>query len=158
MLLYLPQPDELSLLYGGDRFRDWGVVAGALPGRALLRQGLQNRDAGSLAYRWSVPYLIVVPGASRVVGTIGGKGLLEDEEDVEIAYNVAAPARGQGYASQAIALLQGYARRDALQLLAHVEPDNLPSRRLLRTAGFTFEATFCLPDSLDLERWRWSPD
>lgn len=158
MQLYLPIPEELDRLHAGDRFRGWHVPPGALPSRTLLRQGLQSRDAASVTYRWSVPHLIVLSDPGEVVGTIGGKGLLQEEDEVEIAYNVAQLHRRKGYASAAIALLQGIARQDGLHLLAHVEPDNTPSRRLLRGAGFTCEATFRLPDSLDLERWRWSPD
>ena len=158
MELYLPRPDEFVNLHSGPYFRTWRLEPGALPSRSLLRQGLQTRDVDSLAYRWSIPYLIVVPGSRLVVGSIGGKGLLPDEDEVEIAYNVAAAHRRRGYAYQAMGLLQEHARKDSLALLAHVEPDNTPSKKLLEKAGFTFEAVFRLPDSLDLERWRWLPD
>ena len=158
MELYLPEPEELKRLHRGDRFRDWHVPEGALPGKILYLQGVQHRDTAAVAYRWSVPYLMVLPEAGMVVGTIGGKGLFDGEEEVEIAYEVAPAERRKGYAAQAMDLLQCIARKDNLQLLAHVEPQNTASRRLLSRTGFRCETIFRLPDSLDLERWRWLPD
>ena len=158
MKLYLPRPEELLSLHSDHYFRGWRLESGALPARSLLRQGLQTRDFDSLPYRWSIPYLIVVREPGLVVGSIGGKGLLPDEDEVEIAYNIAAAYRRRGYAREAMGMLQELARKDSLALLAHVEPDNTPSKKLLEKARFALETVFRLPDSLDLERWRWLPD
>nr|WP_157975888.1 GNAT family N-acetyltransferase [Lewinella sp. IMCC34191] len=122
-----------------------------------MDQSLRGMQNSTRAYRWSVPFLIVYDERS-VVGTIGGKGLMDAESEVELGYNVALPFRGRGIASRAIAEMCLLAASDGLDLLAHVEPENEASRRALLRNDFRMEALVRLPDSLDLERWSWSPD
>lgn len=158
MRLLLPSPPDLPRLHAVDVFRGMRVLPGALPSRVLLDQAIRSGGSSELAYRWSVPLLIALPGPSLIVGTIGGKGLLDGEDEVELAYNVVEEHRGKGVATQAIDIIQWVAKRDGLQLVAHTELDNEPSRRALRKNGFICESIIRLPDSLDLERWHWSPD
>jgi RimJ/RimL family protein N-acetyltransferase len=73
----------------------------------------------------------------RLIGTIGlmeigdGKG--------EIGYWIAAPERGRGVATRAVALLSEWAHDELglaeLEILAH--GDNRPSQRVAESAGFT---------------------
>lgn len=156
--LILPNPSELAALRETESFRGLPVEPDALPSRVILNQSLRAADGSPLTYRWSVPYFIVWENGPRVVGTIGGKGLLEDEDDVELGYNVALRFRRQGVATRAIADVCRLAAHDQLGLLAHVEPENEGSRRALINNRFVLEGVVRLPDSLDLERWTWSPD
>ena len=151
--LLLPKPTELTaLLRDPATFRQLPVAGSALPPRVVLDQARSISEGSSLHYRWLAPYLIVY--GSRVVGSIGGKGLLDEEEEVEIGYNVTEEYRLLGIASQAIAAITYIAEQDGLRVLAHVEPDNEASRRALRKNGYRMEALVQLPDSLALERWR----
>ena len=153
--LALPIPPQLTeLLRDPTRFASYAVAPGALPPRVVLDQARKVVSPDGRAYRWTAPHLIVFDGG--VVGSIGGKGLLEEEQEVEIGYNVAASYRRRGIATLAIGLLTQLANRDGLKVLAHVEPQNEASRRALARNGYHLEAYIRLPDSLDLERWAWS--
>ena len=156
--LLLPEVREITELRRADSIRGIPIESDALPSRILLNQSLWAADGSPRAYRWSVPYFIVWEAEPRIVGSIGGKGLLEDEEDVELAYNVALAYRGRGIATRAIAEMRRLAARDRLGLLAHLEPENVASRRALIRNDFVLDGMVRLPDSLDLERWTWSPD
>ena len=156
--LLLPEVQEMAKITGGETIRGLPVEPDALPSRVILNQSLRGADGSPRAYRWSVPYLIVWEAEPRIVGSIGGKGLLEDEDDVELAYNVALRFRRRGVATRAIAEIRKLATEDRLGLLAHLEPDNVGSRRALINNDFVLDGVVRLPDSLDLERWSWSPD
>lgn len=156
--LLQPERGEIPELYRRMVFRDIPVQFDAAPSRVIVDQGLRSAGSSALAYRWSVPYLIVLTEEPRIVGSIGGKGLLDTEDEVEIGYNVAADFRGRGIASRAVAEIITLARIDGISLIAHVEPDNEASRRALLRNSFKLEEIVRLPDSLDLERWTWSPD
>jgi RimJ/RimL family protein N-acetyltransferase len=59
---------------------------------------------------------------------------------VEIGYGLAAPSRGQGYGSEAVAAITEWllARPEVRQIRACTLVDNTPSRRVLEKAGFTY--------------------
>ncbi|MCP9235414.1 GNAT family N-acetyltransferase [Lewinella sp. JB7] len=157
--LLLPEPEELrTLIRGADDFRGRSLVPGALPPRVILDQYRYFPTGTARAYRWTVPYLIEAIPDNLIVGTIGGKGLLDGEDEVELGYNVAPEYRRRGIMTAAIAAVTRLARRDELKLIAHLEPDNRPSRIVLERNGFVHESTVSLPASFALERWRWSPD
>ena len=156
--LILPEVHEISDPRRSASIRGLPVEPDALPSRILLNQSLRAADGSARTYRWSVPYFILWEADPRIVGSIGGKGLLAEEEDVELGYNVAKAYRGRGIATRAIAEMRKLASRDGLSLLAHLEPENAASRRALVKNDFTLDGTVRLPDSLDLERWTWSPD
>ncbi|MBB4078188.1 GNAT superfamily N-acetyltransferase [Lewinella aquimaris] len=158
--LVLPTPEELrALLRNRKHFRGFEIVQEALPPRVILDQSRYFPTSTPLTYRWAVPHLIVLGEEDRVVGSIGGKGLLPGEEEVELGYNVAPAYRGRGIMKQAIHLVMEMAKGDGLGLIAHVAPSNLPSRAVLTANGFSHDATVSWPVGFALERWRWpSPD
>ena len=135
-----------------ESFRGYPIAEGALPPRTVADASLRLPLADVRGYRWTAPFLILLDGV--VVGSIGGKGLLEDEEEVELGYNVAPAYRRRGIATAAVGHCVATMRSEGIWPLAHVEPQNLPSRRVLHRNGFVVEVMVRLPDSLDLERWR----
>jgi RimJ/RimL family protein N-acetyltransferase len=59
---------------------------------------------------------------------------------VEIGYGLAAPSRGQGYGSEAVAAVTEWllSQPGVRQVRAHTLTDNAPSRRVLEKAAFTY--------------------
>ena len=85
-------------------------------------------------------WLVVVDG--RVVGDCGMHGPGDDPGVVEIGYGLAAPERGRGYGSEAVRLLSDWLldQPGVRAVVAEVDPDNVPSRRVLEKNGFLREA------------------
>ncbi|THH41587.1 GNAT family N-acetyltransferase [Neolewinella litorea] len=156
--LLQPAPNEYRHLLRTRSLDGCRVIPDALPEWVIVDQGLRGVTDHPLSYRYSIPFLILCTDRNTIVGNIGGKGWLPEEEEVELGYHMAAAFRGRGYMTAAIAAVQHLARQDRISLLAHLETDNEASRAVLRRNGFTREALVELPDSLLLERWSWSPD
>ena len=83
---------------------------------------------------------LAITGADgRLIGTVGLMELDGDRRHGEIGYWIAAPARGRGAASRAVALLRDWAHAELglaeIEILAHRE--NRPSQRVAERAGFT---------------------
>jgi RimJ/RimL family protein N-acetyltransferase len=146
------------LLQGNQCIRGYSLAPGALPPRSWLDQTRYLAGNSERGYRWSVPYLIALPGEGRIVGSIGGKGIVAVEEEAEIGYNVAAPYRRRGIATAALQRIMRLAGREGIRLVAHTAPDNLASRAALLRAGFTYQTTLSLPGGLRLQRFNWSAD
>jgi RimJ/RimL family protein N-acetyltransferase len=93
---------------------------------------LEFADAGG----WT--WLIVDP-ADRVVGELGTKAPPDHDGVVEIGYGLAAASRGRGLGTRAVATQLGWldTRPDVRTVIAHVDPANTPSIRLLEQLGFT---------------------
>lgn len=90
-------------------------------------------------------------GSTRTFGTedgatgdlVGGCELrLRGAGRADISYWTFPERRGQGFATRAVRLLCEYAFRElgVEQIAAHVELDNVPSRRVVQAAGFVEEA------------------
>ena len=81
-------------------------------------------------------WLITVDGI--VVGDVGTKGPPDVDGQVEIGYGLAAPSRGRGLGTRAVGVLVDWllARSDVRVVMAHVNPANVPSARLLLRLGF----------------------
>lgn len=158
--LLQPSPEAARrLLMRAESCCGMQLAPEALPGTHLLQEGLSLVQApGTPTYRWGMPHLICLSERKLIVGTIGGKGLLPDEDTVEIGYNVAPTHRRAGIATRAIALTCEMALADGLHLLAHIEVDNEGSRRALERNGFIPESMVDWPGGVRLERWRWSPN
>lgn len=81
---------------------------------------------------------LIVDDAGRVVGELGTKAP-PSNGTVEIGYGLAAPSRGHGLGTRAVArLLDWLTAEPGIDLVtAYVAVGNLPSRRLLERLGFT---------------------
>jgi RimJ/RimL family protein N-acetyltransferase len=72
----------------------------------------------------------------------------------EVSYWTHAGQRGREYASNALALLAGYAASIGVtRLEAHVALDNHASRRVAEAAGFTQASTFTSEDGTEMFRY-----
>lgn len=71
---------------------------------------------------------------------VGGAGFHgpPDGDAVEIGYDLAESARGQGFATEAVGLLTAHALADPVvaEVVAHTEPTNAASQAVLLRAGF----------------------
>ena len=71
-----------------------------------------------------------------------------------MSYWTHADKRGRGYASNALALLVGYAASIGVtRLEAHVATDNHASRRVAESAGFSQAGTFTDHDGTEMIRY-----
>ncbi|MGI8564172.1 MAG: GNAT family N-acetyltransferase [Candidatus Dormibacter sp.] len=100
--------------------------------RMLVRQA----EAGELERGFGV-YLVVRRSDDLVIGGIGFHGRPERGQ-VEVGYDVTPSARGQGYATEALRALAGWAlQQPGVQaVLGRTEAGNVPSLRVLAKAGF----------------------
>ncbi len=98
--------------------------------RPLAEHGAEGEDGG---------WLIAVDG--DVLGDCGWRGGADVHGDVLLGYGLAAPARGQGLGTEAVAVLCAWAevQPGVQRLVADVHVDNAASRRLLRRLGFSEE-------------------
>ena len=83
-------------------------------------------------------WLVTVGG--EVIGDIGTHGPVDEAGRVEIGYGLAAPSRGQGYGSEAVAAVTEWllSQPGVRQVRAHTLTDNAPSRRVLEKAAFAY--------------------
>jgi [ribosomal protein S5]-alanine N-acetyltransferase len=84
-------------------------------------------------------FLIVERESGLAVGTIGFFGPPDDTGTVMIGYGLVEPARGHGYATEALRALVGWTARQpaATRMVADTDKDNEASQRVLTKAGFT---------------------
>jgi RimJ/RimL family protein N-acetyltransferase len=128
------------------------ILAGDLSGLAaagLATTGLaaadgwpheDTADGLAMAVKTGHPpgWLVTVGGT--VIGDIGTHGPVDEAGRVEIGYGLAAPSRGQGYGSEAVAAVTEWllSQPGVRQVRAHTLTSNAPSRRVLEKAGFTY--------------------
>jgi [ribosomal protein S5]-alanine N-acetyltransferase len=124
-------PVPPSAITGADAFYTGGRPAG---------RGWPHDDtAAALSFAATGGWTwLVVDEAGAVVGECGTKSQPSPDGVVEIGYGLAAPSRGRGLGTRAVAtLLRWLAARPEVRVVeAHVAPDNVPSRRLLEAHGF----------------------
>ena len=118
------------------------ILAGDLSGLTAA-DGWPHEDTAdglAMAVKTGHPpgWLVTVGGT--VIGDIGTHGPVDEAGRVEIGYGLAAPSRGQGYGSEAVAAVTEWLLRQpgVRQIRAHTLTSNAPSRRVLEKAGFTY--------------------
>ncbi|MFJ3337144.1 GNAT family N-acetyltransferase [Streptomyces sp. NPDC086766] len=127
-----------DLSAGGDGGFPW-VEDGPFQGtRGAAGMVAKAYEAGLHRPEWGM-FVLVRREDGRAVGGMGFHGPPDEEGRVEIGYDLAVAARGNGHATEALRALTAWARaRDEVRVLfATVERDNLPSQRVLGRAGFT---------------------
>jgi [ribosomal protein S5]-alanine N-acetyltransferase len=99
-------------------------------------------------------FVIVEQASGQAVGTIGFFGPPDETGVVMVGYGLVEPARGHGYATEALRALVDYAARQpaAKRVVADTTKDNVPSQRVLDKAGFakTHETEDAVWYALDL--------
>ncbi|MEU7049990.1 GNAT family N-acetyltransferase [Streptomyces eurythermus] len=128
--------EDLSL--GGDGGFEW-VDGGPCEG---------TREAAGFmlkAYRTGVHrpefgvFTLVRRADGRAIGGMGFHSAPDEEGRVEIGYDLAESARGNGYATEALRALAEWAlaREEVRTLFATIEPANTASQAVVTRAGFT---------------------
>jgi len=104
--------------------------------RDAARTILDLAPRGADSMRWGPRHVVLVE-TGLAVGSIGFFGSPE-QGSVEIGYGLVESARRQGLAGEAVDALVAVALDDPAVrvVVAHTEPDNLPSQRLLHRWGF----------------------
>ena len=118
--------------------------------RTLMQIRLRDVERDPGARPWFLRFIVLraepsststgsETGARRIaLGLIGFHGRPDAEGRAEIGYEVFAPHRRRGYASEAVTGLLGWAtrRHGVRTFLAAIAPENEPSMRLARRLGF----------------------
>ncbi|UOQ53991.1 GNAT family N-acetyltransferase [Hymenobacter cellulosivorans] len=145
----LHKPHYFPVLLGAALPTDWP------PGEydvEAMRFFLEQLTAGGrTAAGWYGWYALRKATDDRPTTLIGAGGFLGPPDaagTAEIGYSVAADWRGQGFATELVAGLVQQASHTGLvrQLVAHTQPDNLTSQRVLERNGFAPAGT--APDGL----------
>ena len=136
-LVPVPRAVAVGVLDGdaGPALAELGLVAGRGWPHADTADALRPlaEDPTAVDGGW----LVVVDG--EVVGDCGWRGGPGPTGDVVLGYGLAAPVRGRGLGTEAVAVLCAWAdvQPGVRRLVAEVRTGNEPSRRLLSRLGFT---------------------
>jgi RimJ/RimL family protein N-acetyltransferase len=130
--------DELAALHADERVMNatMGGTKGRSESREWLERNLRHGDEEGLG---------VFVFRDRETGRLAGLGLvrpleIDGYEEVEIGYVVAAELWGRGLATEMAEELIRFAGRSGLHdLVALTLPENVPSRRVMEKAGFSYE-------------------
>ena len=100
------------------------------------------------------------PVVLKVTGEfVGGCGLISKEiegvTEVELVYALAASAWGKGYAAEIGSALLDFATEELLlkRVVAMIDPENLPSKRVAEKLGMQLESMVMSPDGNERELW-----
>ena len=138
-LTLVPLPVEhAKAIVHGDRPPDarWAPgypTDGTLVGASLVVTAeAEGQDLGP----WTT-YQIVRRSDGRVVGDCGFFGPPDENGDVQLAYGICVPERGQGYAGEAVKALIAWARThgSVRRILADAARTNLDSILVMERAG-----------------------
>ncbi|KOY54247.1 GNAT family N-acetyltransferase [Streptomyces sp. XY332] len=134
---------EISPLVAGD-LHDGGTGGFAWaedgPGdgtRAAAGMVARAKEEGTFRPGWSA-YAVVRTQDRRAIGGIGFHGAPDAEGNAEVGYDLVPSARGNGYATEALKGLAGwaFAQPGVTALHARVDADNAPSHGVVTRAGF----------------------
>ncbi|MZD09438.1 GNAT family N-acetyltransferase [Streptomyces sp. SID5785] len=122
---------------GGDGGFPW--LGGGPADGTRIGSGITVKAWDEDAYRSGWGTYVLVRGADgHALGGIGFHSPPDAEGAVEIGYDLVPEARGAGYATEAVCALTAWALgQDGVgTVLAHTDPDNAASQRVLARAGF----------------------
>jgi RimJ/RimL family protein N-acetyltransferase len=127
-----------DLAAGGDGGFDWlggSPAEGTRVGADLVV--VKQYEAGTHRPEWGM-YALVRHEDDAALGALGFHGVPDESGRVEIGYDLVEPARGHGYATEALRALSAWAlAQDAVRVVtARVALGNRPSQRVLERAGF----------------------
>lgn len=126
-----------DLQRGGDGGFQWiesGPYDGTRGASGLL---LKAYETGVHRPEFTV-FVLVRAEDGRAVGGMGFHGAPDEDGCVEVGYDLAEAARGQGYATEALRALSRWAlaRDDVRTVIAKIDLDNAPSQAVVTRAGF----------------------
>lgn len=140
-------PDERDVDLVVDASTDTLIpLITTVPQNCSARQALefigrqQGRPVEGLG--WSLT--IVDPASGVAVGNVFVSCTALELGAVELGYWVGPSHRGRGHASEALSAVRDWAVTDlgADRLTLYIDPDNAPSLRTARRAGFQYETTY----------------
>lgn len=120
---------------GGHHWVDSGPFEGTREGAGML---VRQYEEGAFHPEWAM-YVLVRRADDRAVGAMGFHGVPDGDGSVEIGYDLAVDARGNGYATEALRTLSAWAlTQDGVRKVgAVVDEGNVPSQKVVTRAGFT---------------------
>lgn len=130
------------------------LADGALPPPQVAQRALGYLRSGA-AEPWCSVYHIVRESDGVVVGGCGFKHPPRQGE-VEIGYGVSPECRNQGAATAAVDALcrLAFAHASATTVLAHINPENLPSTRVAQKLNFLRGEVIVDEDGELVAQWR----
>lgn len=89
---------------------------------------------------WYTSWEVILKTENVIIGGVCFKGPPDDDDEVEIGYEIVTDYQNKGYATEASEALIKWAKasKHIKSIVACVEPDNLPSVKVLRKLGFNF--------------------
>ncbi|MBD3922156.1 GNAT family N-acetyltransferase [Paenibacillus sp. PR3] len=104
-----------------------------------LIQQWNNRYMRSEGIRWG----ITLRGEDRVIGTCGFHSWSQEHNKIEVGYELTPEYWQQGIMSEALkaVIAYGFEHMKLNRIEAHIDPDNISSRKLLQKVGLTEEGT-----------------
>ncbi|MCT9091251.1 GNAT family N-acetyltransferase [Streptomyces sp. ASQP_92] len=136
-LFELTRASAAELQDGGSGGWEWAPGGPHEGSRFAAAKMLAGIETGRHRTGWGA-YVMVRAEDGRAIGGIGFHGPPEDGR-VEIGYDLAESARGQGYATESLAALTAWAlaQPGVETVYATTDEDNTASQRVLNRAGFT---------------------
>lgn len=119
----------------GVAFHDGYPTDGTLVAAAMIARLLEDGvDPGHFGQ-----YMVVREADGQVIGDIGFHSPPDEHGDVSLGFGIVPGARGQGYASEALAGMLGWAlgRPEIRRVHADTDLINLASQHVLAGAGMT---------------------
>ncbi|MBV7696745.1 GNAT family N-acetyltransferase [Streptomyces sp. TRM70350] len=126
-----------DLAAGGDGGFEW-VEGGPFEGtREAAGMTVKAYESGVHRPEFGL-FVLVRHEDGRAIGGMGFHGVPDEDGRAEIGYDLTEPARGHGYATEALRALADWAlaREDVRSLFATVERDNVPSQGVMERTGF----------------------
>ncbi|MFF4311618.1 GNAT family N-acetyltransferase [Streptomyces sp. 900105755] len=126
-----------DLRLGGDGGFEW-VDGGPYEGTREAAGFLLKAYEGGVHRPEFGVFALVRRADGRAIGGMGFHSAPDEDGRVEIGYDLTEAARGNGYATEALRALAGWAlaRDDVRSLFATVESANTPSQAVVARAGF----------------------
>jgi RimJ/RimL family protein N-acetyltransferase len=116
------------------------ILAGDLSGVSAAPGWPHEHTTSGLAHavQASHPLGWLITTAGQVIGDAGTHGAPDQRGCVEIGYGLAAPYRGQGFGSEAVAAMTAWllSQPDIARVRACTAAGNMASRRVLEKAGY----------------------
>ena len=113
-------------------------------------------ESGKQPDPWLFGFGIIHVGHNMLIGTCGFPGPPDPEGFAEIAYGIAPPYQGKGYATEAAMALIEFVRNDSRVkcICAHTLAETNASTRILEKCGFKKVGDTVDPEN-GIAVWRW---
>ncbi|MFG2501718.1 GNAT family N-acetyltransferase [Streptomyces sp. NPDC048441] len=126
-----------DLAAGGTGGLTW-IEGGPFDGTRRAAEGVTKAYASGVHRPGWGLFALVRREDEVAVGGMGFHGAPDEDGVAEVGYDLAVAARGQGYASEALAALSTWAldRPEVSSLLAVISPENAASQAVVSRAGY----------------------